>query len=233
MSIINSQAKANSVSIILFKQVKLIDLREYRVKNPTQCKYLLEVLADIAQEKNGNLCIPQQTTVAKRMNSHPKTVHRWAKELAKAKIIFINQRIGTSNSYIFNPEIFQIGENMYNPQSNHTPTIITHTSSPAQSDIAPYPEQPSSTPEINGTPLTLIDLNNTYFKTLKKDNHRKYIDEISAIGKELGFSHPMPEGELEIAIKKYYEKPKTQEEIGLDKQKAINALRNYGFNRVR
>jgi hypothetical protein len=43
----------------------------------------------------------------------------------------------------------------------------------------------------------------------------------------------MPEGELEIAIKKNYEKPKTHEEIDLDKQKAIKALRNFEFNRVR
>ena len=198
-----------------------------------QCKYLLEVLADYAHEKNGNLCFPEQSTIAKRMNIHPKTVYRLAKELAKEKIIFITKRTGTSNSYEINPEVLPKGNLMNITQNTHAPTVITAAQSSPQSMATPNPEQPCSIPESNGTPLTLIDLDNTYYKTLKKENHRKYIDEISAIGKELGFSHPMPEGELEIAIKKYYEKPKTQEEIGLDKQKAINALRNYGFNRVR
>jgi len=43
----------------------------------------------------------------------------------------------------------------------------------------------------------------------------------------------MPEGELEIAIKKHFEKPKTQEEKDQEKQRAIEAIRNYGFKRVR
>ena len=221
------------MSIILFKQVKLIDLREYGVRNPTQCKYLLEVLADFAQEKRGNFCIPNLETLANRLNAHPKTVQRWVKELARAKILFIERRIGTSNSYVFNPEIFEKGIEINITQNTHAPTIITAAQSSPQSMATTNPEQPRSTPESNGTPLTLIDLNNTYYKALKKEDHGKYIDEISTIGKKLGFNNPMPEGELEIAIKKYYEKPKTQEEIELDKQKAIKAIRNYGFNRVR
>ena len=221
------------MSILLFKQVKLIDLRVYGVRNPTQCKYLLEVLADFAQEKKDNFCFPAQETIARRMNAHPKTVHRWAKELAKAKFISINYRIGTSNSYVFNLDKIKEAITMNYPQSNHTPTIITGTRSPSQSEVATYPEQPCSNPRSNDTPLTLIDLDNTYYKTLKKEDHRKYIDEISAIGKELGFTHPMPEGELEIAIKKHFEKPKTQEEKDQDRQKAIEALRNLKFKRGR
>jgi len=221
------------LSVNLFKQVKLLDLRAHGIKNAMQCKYLLEVLADYAHEKNGNLCFPEQSTIAKRMNIHPKTVYRLAKELAKEKIIFITKRTGTSNSYEINPEILPKGNLMNITQNTHAPTIITAAQSSPQSVATPNPEQPRSTPEINGTPLTLIDLNNTYYKTLKKENHRKYIDEISAIGKKLGFNNPMPEGELEIAIKKNYEKPKTHEEIDLDKQKAIKALRNFEFNRVR
>jgi DNA-binding Lrp family transcriptional regulator len=221
------------LSVNLFKQVKLLDLRAHGIKNAMQCKYLIEVLADYAHEKNGNLCFPEQSTIAKRMNIHPKTVYRLAKELAKEKIIFITKRTGTSNSYEINPEILPKGNLMNITQNTHAPTIITAAQSSPQSVATPNPEQPRSTPEINCTPLTLIDLNNTYYKTLKKENHGKYIDEISAIGKKLGFNNPMPEGELEIVIKKNYEKPKTQEEIDLDKQKAIKALRNFKFNRVR
>ena len=221
------------MSIILFREVKLINLRVYGVRTPTQCKYLLEVLADFAQEKKDNFCFPTLETIARRMNAHPKTVHRWAKELAKAKFISINYRIGTSNSYVFNLDKIKEAITVNYPQSNHTPTIITGTRSPSQSEVTTCPEQPYSDPRSNGTPLTLIDLDNTYYKTLKKEDHRKYIDEISAIGKELGFTHPMPEGELEIAIKKHFEKPKTQEEKDQDRQKAIEALRNLKFKRGR
>lgn len=224
------------MSIILFKKVKQIDLREYGIKNSTQCKYLLEVLADIAQEKKGNLCIPQLTTIAKRMNAHPKTVHRWAKELAKARIIFINHRIGTSNSYVFNPDIFGNDEAMNITRINHTPTIEANTQNITQSKVATYSEQSRPTPSSNDAPLTLKNLNNTYFRTLKKENPNKYRDEVIVTGREMGFTEvelsKMPFGELEIYINKNYNDTASPSNSAKDRSEALAALRNFKFKKV-
>ncbi len=220
------------MSINLFKQVKLINLKRYGIRNTTQCKYLLEVLADFAHEKNDNLCIPEQATIANRMNAHPKTVARWAKELAKAKIIFIHSRTGTSNSYVFNPEIFQKGIHMNIPQSNLAPTISTITQSNTHTNDAPNPEQRHFTPQTNNIPLTLIDLNNAYFKILKKENLEKYIFEIAQIGEKLGLKLPMPVGDLEDAIKKRFQPEKTKEEIQQERLRAIEAFKNFRIKRV-
>ncbi len=220
------------MSINLFKQVKLIDLRDHEIRNTTQCKYFLEVLADYAHEKNGNLCIPELKTIAKRMNAHPKTVARWAKELSNAKIIDIHYRTGTSNSYIFNPEIFQKGSQMNIPQSNHAPTITSITQNNTCTTIAPYPEQHNSTPQNNNAPLTLIDLNNTYFKTLKQENLEKYIFEIGQIGEKLGFKLPMPVGDLEEEIRKQFQPKKTKEEIENERLQAIEALKKFKIKRL-
>lgn len=220
------------MSINLFKEVKLIDLRKYGVRNAPQCKYLLEVLADYAHEKNENLCIPEQATIGERMNTHPKTVARWAKELARAKIIFIHPRTGTSNSYVFNPEIFQKGKQMNTPRSNYTPTISTVDQSDTKNNAAPYPEQGSSISQSNNTPLTLIDLNNTYYKTLKERNFEKYVLELVQIGKKLDLIFPMPVGDLEDAIRKIHAPVKTKEEVQNAKLRAIEELKKFRIKRV-